>query len=164
MANSHDVKPGANSMNRAQATEIVEWALMQLVQEQSELLALNVTERALSHHLAIYISQRVPGFDTDVEYNRHGPNVKQLSLPPRDALDREIRATTVFPDILVHKRNSNKHNLLVLEVKKPREPIAYDELKLRAFRNELGYLHTGHVILGRGGEGNIVRELLWVDG
>ena len=151
-------------MNRAEATEIVEWALGQLVEKQPELLELDVTERALSHHLAVYISQRVPpGLSTDVEYNRRNADIKHLRLPPRDALDHEIRATTVFPDVLVHKRDSDDHNLLVLELKKSRKDIAYDALKLLAFREELGYLHTGHVILGRNASGEIVRELIWVD-
>lgn len=58
------------------------------------------------------------------------------------ALDREIRATAAFPDILVHERNTDANNIVVLELKKPGEDIAYDELKLQAFREELGYVHT----------------------
>jgi hypothetical protein len=101
--------------------------------------------------------------DVDVEYNRHFADPKRLYLPPRRALDRELRATTVFPDIFVHKRNTDASNLLVLEVKKPGEDLAYDEVKLRAFRRELGYVHTGHVILGNDSEGRLVREVVWLD-
>ena len=151
-------------MNREEISAIVERALDLLIAEQPALLDLDVTERALSHHLALYIAQLIPaGYDVDVEYNRHGGDPKRLNLPPRDALDRELRATTVFPDILVHKRNTDKHNLLVLEMKKPGEDMAYDELKLRAFRNELGYRHTAHVVIGRD-NGNTVRNLIWIDG
>src|SRR5712691_11317529 len=127
-------------MDRNEVNTILERALTRLIDEQSALLDLEVTERSLSHHLAIYLSELVPnGYDVDVEYNRHGAVPKRLNLPPRDALDRELRATTVFPDILVHKRNTDKYNLLVLELKKPGEPLDYDELKLRAFREQLGY-------------------------
>ena len=137
----------------------------QLIEEQATLLDLDVTERALSHHLAIYLSEIVPdGYDVDVEYNRHGATPKRLNLPPRNALDRELRATTVFPDILVHKRNTDEDNLLVLELKKPGEALEYDELKLRAFRHELGYRHTAHIIVGRDTSGQIVREIIWRDG
>lgn len=152
-------------MNRDEISAIVEKALDRLIAEQPALLELNVTERALSHHLAQCISFLVPvGYDVDVEYNRHFADTKRLNLPPRKAVDRELRATTVFPDILVHRRNTDKDNLLVLEMKKPGEDLEYDERKLRAFREELGYPHTAHVILGRNGNGEIVREVKWVDG
>jgi hypothetical protein len=150
-------------MDRAEISAAVEKALDKLIAEQPALLDLDVTERALSHHLALYISQLVPAeYDVDVEYNRHGVDPKRLELPPRDALDRELRATTVFPDILVHKRNTDGHNLLVLEMKKPGEDRTYDELKLRAFRRELRYQYTAHVVIGRE-DGILVREVIWID-
>jgi|ERR1700687_96348 len=103
-------------MERDEIATIVEWALDQLIERQPELLAMDVTELALSHHLAIYIKQRVSDdIDVDVEYNWHGADPKRLQLPPRRALDREMRATTVFPDMLVHKRNDDESNLVVLE-------------------------------------------------
>lgn len=152
-------------MDRPEISAIVDQALDRLVAEQPALLDLEVTERALSHYLAQYVAALVPaGYDVDVEYNRHFANPKRLNLPPRQALDRELRATTVFPDILVHKRNTDAENLLVLELKKPGESLDYDELKLRAFRNELGYPHTAHVILGKGGNGQVIRQVVWVDG
>jgi hypothetical protein len=150
-------------MDRAEISAVIERALDALIAEQSALLDLDVRERALSHHLALYISRLVPAeYDVDVEYNRHGGDPKRLELPRRDALDRELRATTVFPDILVHKRNTDDHNLLVLEMKKPGEDRAYDELKLRAFRRELRYRHTAHVVIGRE-DGTLIREVIWID-
>jgi len=151
-------------MDRASIATIVDRALTELIDEQPELLDLGVTERALSHHLANYIAKAIDwAYHVDVEYNRHFETPKRLNLPPRDALDREIRATTVFPDILLHRRNSDDGNLLVLEMKKPGEDLAYDDLKLRAFRSELGYTHTAHVILGRANQ-EVVREVIWIDG
>ena len=152
-------------VDRAEITELVESAVSRLMKEQPELLDLDVTERALSHHLALYLAQSMPpSFDVDVEYNRHSADPKRLRLPRRKALDRELRATTVFPDILVHRRNTDDANLLVLELKKPGEPLDYDNLKLKAFRRELGYRHTGHLILGRNDNGIVVKRLEWVDG
>jgi hypothetical protein len=98
----------------------------------------------------------------DVEYNRDRDIPKRLGLPPRKALDREFRATMVFPDILVHKSDTQDHNLLVLELKKPGEDMEYDELKLQAFRKELGYQHAAHVIIGRV-NGRVVRTVKWVN-
>lgn len=151
-------------MNRTSVAAIVDTALSRLIKEQPELLELGVTERALSHHLACYLAHLVPvGYDVDVEYNRHGEDPKRLSLPPRHALDRELRATTVFPDIVIHMRNTDKRNLLVLEMKKPGEGLEYDELKLKAFRTELGYVHAAHIILGKD-NGTVIRSVVWVDG
>jgi len=151
-------------MDRSEISKVVEGAINLLIAEQSALLNLDVTERALSHHLARYIATLVPeGYDVDIEYNRHFADPKRLNLPSRNALDRELRATTVFPDILVHCRNTDEKNLLVLELKKPGEDLEYDEIKLRAFRRELGYPHTAHVILGQSHDGEIVREVKWVD-
>ncbi|MGD9727282.1 MAG: hypothetical protein AB7G68_11395 [Nitrospiraceae bacterium] len=151
-------------MDRGEISTVLDKAIDRLISEQSTLLDLDVTERALSHHLARYIQALVPAeYDVDIEYNRHFRDSKRLNLPHRDALDREIRATTVFPDILVHKRNTDMMNLLVLELKKPREDLVYDDLKLRAFRKELNYPHAAHVILGRVGPGQMVREVKWID-
>lgn len=151
-------------MNRAEISALVERAIDRLIEQEPQLLDLDVTERALSHHLARYMSELVPDtLKVDVEYNRHFGDPKRLNLPPRDALDRETRATTVFPDIIVHNRNTDDTNLLVLELKKPGEDRAYDDLKLRAFRAELGYVHTAHVILGYDRNGGLMREVIWVD-
>jgi len=132
-------------MTRDEANTLVNSAIDQLVQHDSALLDLDVTERSLSHQLAHYMALTAsvqPPLTVDCEYNRHFGDPKRLRLPLRKAIDREIRATTVFPDILVHERNTDANNLIVLELKKPGENIAYDELKLRAFREELGYAHT----------------------
>jgi len=150
-------------MNREQITALVVHAIHRIVDAERELLDRNVSERALAHHLARFIREGVPAtYHVDVEYNRHLDDPKRLQLPRRDALDDELRATTVFPDIIVHVRGTDEHNLLVLEVKKPGEPLEYDEHKLRAFRRELNYQHAAHVILGRTGD-TIIREVIWVD-
>jgi len=151
-------------MTRDEATALVSGAIEMLVANEPTLLDLDVSERALAHHLASYIGAGIRRpLSVDCEYNRHSADPKRLNLPRRNALDREVRATTVFPDIIVHERKTNDRNYLVLELKKPGESLDYDERKLRAFRRELGYLHTAHVILGRNGEGELVREVRWVD-
>jgi len=152
-------------VTRDKATTLVNQAIDRLVREDPELLDLGVTERALAHQLARYLNELVlPPLSVDCEYNRHFDAPKRLNLPHRKALDREAHATNVFPDLIIHERNSDDRNYVVLELKKPGENLDYDELKLRAFRRELGYLHTGHVILGRRGQDPVVRDLIWVDG
>lgn len=154
----------AIAMTRDQAHHLVNRAIDALVENEPELLELGVTERALAHQLAVYIARDVPKpLSVDCEYNRHFGDPKRLRLPPRKAIDREVRATTVFPDIIVHERDTDDQNYVVLELKKPGEELGYDELKLRAFREELGYAHTAHLVLGLDRLGRLVRDLLWVD-
>jgi hypothetical protein len=96
-------------MQREVAERLINHALDQLIANEAMLLDLNVTERALAHQLARYIGEGVEApLSVDCEYNRHFEDPKRLNLPPRAALDREIRATTVFPDIIVHERNTDE--------------------------------------------------------
>lgn len=153
-------------MNRDEVNEIVIKAMDFLIANDRELLELGVTERALSHKLAEYIASSekiVRPLVVDCEYNRHFADVKRLDLPPRDALDRELKATTVFPDIIVHERNSDNNNLVVLELKKPDEDIEYDGKKLNAFVSKFGYKHAAHIILGIDRQGNIINNIQWVN-
>jgi hypothetical protein len=153
-------------MTRDDASSIVNQAIDQLIEHDSELLDLGVTERSLAHQLATYMSLSnlvQPPLKVDCEYNRHLSNIKRLNLPQREAADRDLCATIVFPDIVVHKRNSDEQNFIVLELKKLGEDIAYDEQKLNAFRQQLGYKHAAHVILGIDKENQVIRHVLWVD-
>lgn len=153
-------------MNRNEAYQIVSEAIELLKRNDRELLELGVTERALSHKLAEYIasSNRIARpLVVDCEYNRHLADIKRLNLPPRRVLDDELKATTVFPDIIVHERNSDDNNLIVLELKKPDEDIAYDRLKLNAFVSEFGYKHAAHIILGMDRQGHLISRIEWVD-
>lgn len=153
-----------DDVTKEEADRIVCEALAEVVAEQPILLEIDVSERAVCHHLARYIALMVPPeLDVDVEYNRHHDDPKRLNLPHRRALDDELRATTVFPDIIVHVRDTDEYNEIVLELKKPGEPLEYDERKLRAFHNELKYRHCGHVILGVDGRGNLVSRVQWLN-
>lgn len=151
-------------MTRDEADRLVRAAAERLAREQPELLSLGVTERALTHQLALYIARDVPAhLHVDVEYNRHHGDPKRLRLPSRRATDHDIRAATVFPDIIVHRRDSDAFNLVVIELKKPGGSLDYDALKLAAFREELRYRHAGHLIIGMARSGETIIDLRWVD-
>lgn len=153
-------------MDRETADRVVNQAIDILIEKDRDLLTLGVTKRALSHCLAHYLSLSESierPLVVDCEYNRHLEDVKRLHLPPRETTDRELKATTVFPDIIIHQRNTDANNFVVLELKKPHEDIEYDEHKLRAFKQELGYLHAAHVILGCDNKGAIVKEIKWIE-
>lgn len=154
-------------MTREEAADLLARAIRVFLLRDSQLLELGVSERAIAFRLALYMSRSRlirPPLTIDCEYNRHLGDRKKLNLPPRRRPNGEPRPSDVSPDILVHQRNSDDHNLLALELKKPGEAIARDETKLRAFRTQLGYAHAAHVILGRAATGAIVREVIWVDG
>lgn len=152
-------------MRRDEVEQLVRAAVTQVVEHHRSLLDVNVSERALCHHLANYIAQSLKvKMDVDVEYNRHARSPKRLNLPPRDAHVDDVSARTVVPDIIVHRRGSDDANEVVLEVKKVGGSEAHDNLKLRAFRDELGYKHCGHVVLGLDADGSVVSEIRWLDG
>ncbi|GHA71937.1 hypothetical protein GCM10009007_11080 [Formosimonas limnophila] len=121
-----------------------------LYQHDHHLMAVNSSERSLTHQLAIHLAKYFPNHHVDCEYNRNGCDPKMLRLPvcsnvSSDALD----AKTVFPDIVVHDRGNNDNNLLVIEVKKASssESPEHDKDKLRAFKNELSYQFAFHITL-----------------
>jgi hypothetical protein len=151
-------------MNRDQVAALVNSAITRVIAAERELLDRNVSERTLADHLARFIREAVPlPYAVDVEYNRHIDDPKRLQLPRENALDDEVRATIAVPDIVVHVRGTDDHNLLALEVKKPGRNRAKDERKLRAFSEQLKYHHAAHVILGRNHDDEIIHEVIWVD-
>lgn len=152
-------------VNKEQLENILDAAMHRLIGDDWTLLDLDVSERSLTHHLARYIQEFLPkdlNLNVDVEYNRHLDQIKRLDLPPRRATDRDIQATTVFPDIIVHKRNSDEENLLVIEVKKTNGDLEYDHKKLCAFREQLGYQYAAHVILGMNSSGVVESGVIWI--
>lgn len=152
-------------MTRYEADALVRLAIGSFLKENLQLITLDVTERAIScklaHCMSMSNSIRWP-LSVDCEYNRLLGDPKRLNLPNRKSTDRETQATTVFPDIIVHERNSSENNLVVMELKKPGGVIDYDYLKLRAFQEELGYKYAAHVILGLGKDGRLINEVIWV--
>lgn len=145
-------------MTRDEATNLINTALNQFIQHDSQLLDLKACERALHFKIAHYmaLSQIIqPPLTLDCEYNRHLRNQKFLWL-----LGRQL-PSKVFPDILVHERNSDENNMLVLEIKRPGQRLQHDQNKLRAFVNQLHYRHAGHIIIGHNHDGALVREVRW---
>ena len=115
-------------------------ALRRFMENDLYLLKVNANERSLSHCLAIYLQSEFPTFNIDCEYNRDGINPKRLphlDLYP-DSEDED--AKTVYPDIIVHRRGSTEH-LLVIEIKKNSNQSGRDTdlAKLAGYRRELGY-------------------------
>ena len=118
--------------------KILENALKKLREFDSQLLEINVNERTISHKLAEHIQGKIRGFSVDCEYNRHQGLVKKLHIPHDDVSIEDIDAKTIFPDIVIHKRNTDDENLLVIEIKKSSnsQNRDFDISKIKALTTE----------------------------
>lgn len=136
-------------------------ALKRLLMEDAALIRGDVNERSITHHLAIYLKRRFPGWDVDVEYNRNLGDIKRLCMNPPQPTAEDTNAVTVYPDVIVHRRDKTE-NLLVVEVKKAgRCNIDFDIEKLGTFTDKppggLGYMWGVHVVLPALPEGQPVQ-------
>lgn len=125
--------------------QILQQAIDKLYKKDSYLFEGKVSERAISHKLACYITELAPkkkknsGWHVDAEYNRNVEAPKTLRLNGQE--------TCVVPDILIHRRGLNNeedtidNNLLVIEIKKnaKRSGQEKDIEKIKAFINDNPY-------------------------
>lgn len=109
-------------------------AIVNLYRHDRELLEINASERSITHRLAMYLQSEFAEWHVDCEYNRRGLDVKRISLAYDSLRPDDLEAKTVFPDIVIHRRLTDK-NLIVIEVKKKEHSnnIRHDEEKLRFF-------------------------------
>lgn len=127
------------------------------------LLKNDVSERAITHKLAIYLQDRFPELNVDCEYNRNVErgigHPKSINVIKRRSIteikkkynfseeklvaeEEDLAEVTSYPDIIVHRREINERNLLVVEVKKSNNKVdaEFDFIKLKAFTSkEQGY-------------------------
>lgn len=117
-------------------------AIEELLSVDAKLLELDVNERALSHRLGCHMRSQFPDWDVDCEYNRDGHDPKRLNLDPIATGAMNVSGDYVYPDIIVHRRDTS-NNHLVIEMKKASgaEPD-HDFRKLRAYRAQLRYAHA----------------------
>ena len=81
-------------------------ALRTCVKNDRSLIRRKVHERTITASLACYMRPLFREFDVDVEYNRNMESTKST---------RDVN--NPFPDIIVHIRESNAHNMLIVEAK-----------------------------------------------
>lgn len=75
----------------------------------------------------------------------------------------DTNATTVYPDIIVHRRGTSD-NHLVIEIKKQTGgPSERDLQKLRALRSQLGYRFALFIRFGPLEDSYGIREIEWVE-
>jgi len=160
-------------MERERVRDKVTAAIARLLKNDTHLLKVDVNERSITHRLASYLQEEFGGWDVDCEYNRNREDTKQLRVSKEfnilvgnvqtDVDDTQAR--TVFPDIIVHRRKTDK-NLLVIEVKKTTSQVSndFDLWKLCEFKLQLGYRHALFLKLTTGCDDTVdVEQEIWVE-
>src|SRR5262245_58447390 len=98
-------------MDSPEISEKLQAALADLFNEDLELLQRNASERAIAARLAVHISRYFPEYHVDVEYDRHGLEIKKLNLPVECRGGGRRR---VIPDLIIHERGNDDRNLLAI--------------------------------------------------
>lgn len=122
-------------------TELVE-ALVKLYHNDHSLIRRKCCERSIVFRLGHYLVNSMEKYDLDVdcEYNKRGDDPKSLT-----------KSKYNYPDLIVHKREVNEKNRLVVEVKTPNDAkekhLENDRDKLKEFTSEDPYLYEWGVHL-----------------
>jgi hypothetical protein len=134
-------------MTQAELTTRINRAIAAFGAKDLLLLGLDANERSMTHKLAEHLQRQMPNWTVDCEYNRLGDKTKRIIRDENDLVPKsDTNCETVYPDIIVHRRNTTD-NLLVIEAKKSNNPNGSedDKNKLRDFKREIGYLNAAFV-------------------
>jgi len=139
-------------------------AIGKLFKRDRALFKVNANERSITHRLGIYLQENFPNWDVDCEYNRNGHEAKYLIDKIVGIAPNDTHGKTVFPDIIVHKRKTQR-NKLIIEVKKTnnRQPNCIDLEKLKGLAKRLNYESALFLRLKAGADGIGVAEFYWVN-
>ena len=106
-----------------------------LFKNDSFLLEKDVNERSISHKLAEYLQILFPEWHVDCEYNKKMLSTKTLENISECSEQR--KTDRIYPDIILHQRNTDK-NLLVIEIKTKNQDSICDVRKLELFTQKNG--------------------------
>lgn len=113
-----------------------------VISRDSALFEINISERALTHRLWVYLEQLLPeeyknNYFIDCEYNRDGFAEKAIRYEDKD------EDSSVYPDIIIHQRCSTG-NLLIIEAKKDaiKTDFKNDKKKLKQYCKEYHYQYA----------------------
>ncbi len=170
------------SFTQEQIDQHLNAALQRLTTDDRALFVHDVNERTICCRLAIYLQKEFQDFNVDCEYNRnhndfkyakrlYDPELLRLADEARkEAGRRPLKKGTdclfVFPDIIIHRRDTFD-NLLVIETKKTTSTVkdAFDLRKLCVYRKELVYRFAKFLRFGTGVNGteNLIPENRFID-
>lgn len=118
-------------MNNTELFKLVNNALKRVYKHHEYLIKNQVHERSIVFWFGVYFyellqhkEKEYAEFNLDFEYNKNHSNPKKTENFPDGT----------YPDILLHKRGSNEHNLLIIEFKTWWSPDnSRDLMKLKDF-------------------------------
>jgi hypothetical protein len=131
--------------------ERVNAALRDLHEHDDYLLIHDLHERTIAHKLAGYLQAHFSQHQVDCEYNGNCESesgrkviytlnnelnaIRARVQPGEESSVEEEESLRVYPDIIIHRRGENNHNLLIIEIKKSsnRRHQQFDKDKLQAF-------------------------------
>jgi len=123
-------------MNNMELFKLVNKALERVYKHHEYLIKNQVHERSIVFWFGVYLQELLQHkekeyaeYNLDFEYNKDHSNPKRTKNFPHGT----------YPDIILHKRDSNEHNLLIIEFKTWWSPDnSIDLRKLRDFTDSDG--------------------------
>jgi len=129
-------------------------AVTLFVDRDPKLLVLAAHEQAFAHRIAIYLEAQfkvAEGLNVDCEYNKHLEKAKRIDLdlhllkqqpqalltcgcPACSAITKKehLKGKLFRPDVVVHSRGNDDHNIIVIEIKSTGVFCPFDGAKLEA--------------------------------
>ncbi|EMT50019.1 hypothetical protein I532_24567 [Brevibacillus borstelensis AK1] len=117
---------------------LLEKCLQMVLDRDLHLLQIKAKEECINHRLALYLEKELESYDyhVDLEYNKHFSDKKMISVYGEEQ--------SIRPDILIHRRNCDDNNLLIIEAKKggsnKRDRLKVKELLESPFKYQYGSL------------------------
>ena len=99
---------------------ILENIIGKFIENDSHLLQIDSHELSLSFRIGLYLAEQFENWDVDMEYNRRGTEKKRI--------DRDNELSLFRPDLIVHKRNNDDYNYIVIQIKKDTYELNGDEV------------------------------------
>jgi hypothetical protein len=129
-------------------------AIKSLYKNDYSLIRRGCCERSIVFRLGIILKDFFHDYNVDCEYNKNGEVPKNLH-----------KRRFNFPDLIVHKRETNNNNILIIEIKTPNDTkekhLLNDFHKLSGFTGEVEYSYKlgAHVFLS-----NKLAVFAWYEG
>ena len=145
-------------MERVEIISSLAAAYCEVLARDRHLLKVTANERSIAHRFAIYIEHYFRDYNVDCDYNKNLDDSKRspaYAHQTRNGRESDL----VLPDIIIHQRNSEDDNLVVIELKPtgkeedctanghpPQSRCLCDRCKLKAIKTDLGYAYAFYVV------------------
>lgn len=123
-------------MNKKEILRKVNIALDMFYENNADLVSLKVNEKAISHKFACYLQELFKKYEVDCEYDKHGKYKK--TLYGISECSKRHKTDSILPDIVVHKRVTDRFNLIVFEIKSKGDASPCDIKKLELMTAQTG--------------------------